>query len=245
MTELRAILFDVDGTLANTEHQGHRKAFNLAFEEAGYDWHWDQPLYARLLEVTGGRERLVHFLNDHPLRETDKERIAAKLHLRKNQFYKSLVSQGAIPLRPGIERLFAEILASDVRLVIVSTSGQENILALIRGSFSREVESGIELIVAGESVEKKKPSPDAYLLALDKLKLRADQCLAVEDSEAGLAAANAAGIATLITWNDYTRGQNFEGACAVLENLEHGVGGSPVDLNTLVMLHRNYLKELA
>jgi HAD superfamily hydrolase (TIGR01509 family) len=219
---LAAFIFDVDGTLADTERDGHRVAFNLAFSEAGLDWHWDVDLYGALLTVTGGKERMRHYLDCYRpdwVRPADLDSLIARLHAAKTRHYTALLAQGGIPLRPGVARLLNEARAAGIRLAIATTTTPENVTALLEHALAPEALDWFEVIAAGDVVPAKKPAPDIYHYALDRLGLQPEQCLAFEDSLNGLHAARGAGLTTVVTINDYTRDQDFTGAALVLDQL--------------------------
>lgn len=218
---LSALLFDVDGTLADTE-EVHRKSFNVSFAEAGLDWHWDQTLYNHLLGVTGGKERIRFFLEEHPQKFEFSGELTdyiASLHNRKTEIYVSALAEGRLPLRPGIERLLKEALSQDLRLAIVTTTTLANVATLLEHSFSEDVSSWFEVIAAGNIVPHKKPAPDIYEYTLEKMQIDPGECLAIEDSANGLASAQHAHVLSLITVNPYTEQHEFPGAALVLDHL--------------------------
>jgi HAD superfamily hydrolase (TIGR01509 family) len=224
---LEALLFDVDGTLADTE-ETHRLAFNAAFSGAGLDWYWDEALYEKLLLVTGGRERIRFFIDCHApsFRPAgDLDAYIAGLHRDKTRIYVQMLSKGDVPLRPGVERLIREARAQGLRLAIATTTTPENVYSLLEHSFSTDATGWFDLIAAADAAPNKKPAPDVYHYALERLALPAGHCLAIEDSANGLISARRAGIDVLITVNGYTRNQDFSNAAVVLDGL--GEPGNP------------------
>jgi len=215
----KAIIFDVDGTLSETE-ETHRKAFNRAFVGAGLPWHWDQALYDQLLAVTGGKERIRHFIQDYGVADAPADGLdefVAALHANKTVAYTDMVSGGDVELRPGIRKLISEAKARGFRLAIATTTTPANIDALLGVTLGGN--DDFEVICAGDSVPNKKPAPDVYDLALEKLGLSAASCVAIEDSRNGLLSAVAAGIPTVVTPGIYTTGHDFTEAALVVDDL--------------------------
>lgn len=222
MSSLQALIFDVDGTLADTERHGHRVAFNRAFAETGLDWDWSEQVYGELLEITGGKERIQFYRNrDYPTFQPDGDLKdwAATLHRTKTRHYKQLLQDGIIPLRPGVQRLIQEARDAGVRLAIATTTTPENVTTLLEMTLGPDSPTWFEVIAAGDMVPAKKPAPDVYHYVLQAMSLAPNECLALEDSYQGLQSAMQAGIPTLITLNDYTRQHDFTGAVLVVDHL--------------------------
>ncbi len=221
---LRALIFDVDGTLADTE-SAHRAAFNHAFAEFGLDWHWDEALYTELLDVSGGKERIVHYWKSvqPDLRELGNglNDSVNRLHELKTAAYEEAVNAGAVSLRPGVLKLMDEALAQGLQLAIATTTSPVNIAALLRRAVGPDWRLNFTAIGDASTAPIKKPHPQVYLQMLAALRLDAAQCLAFEDSSNGLRAASAAGLATVITPTRYTVDHDFSGALRVLSDLSH------------------------
>ncbi|MFZ5483855.1 MAG: HAD family hydrolase [Pseudomonadota bacterium] len=225
---LQALLFDVDGTLADTERDGHRPAFNAAFKDYGLDWDWDVALYGKLLAVTGGKERMKFYVEQFRpdyVKPADFDDLVKELHQAKTRHYTRMLAEGGIPLRPGVRRLLEEARAAGLILGVATTTTPENVTALLRHSLAEDGPDWFKVIAAGDIVPAKKPAPDIYLWAMDQLRLKPEHCLAFEDSRNGIRAALGAGLKTVVTVNDYTREDDFTGALAVLSDL--GEPGAP------------------
>lgn len=215
---IRAVIWDVDGTLSDTE-EIHRTAFNDAFPRAGLNWHWDAPTYRRLFRITGGKERIAAYATEIGL-PVDVPRVA-EIHRYKTATYVSMINAGEADLRPGVRDLIDVLRGRAVRQAIATTTSRPNVDALIGAAFGRPADTIFDVIASGDEVRAKKPAPDVFLLALERLNLRPDDCLAVEDSEPGLAAAKAAGLRVIVTPSAYTDDGDFRAADWVRPDLAH------------------------
>lgn len=222
MSKLNSLIFDVDGTLADTEREGHRIAFNMAFSDAGLDWCWSEELYGKLLTVAGGKERIHFFIERYcPEFLHDDESVALIKHLHhvKTVYYTQLVTEGKIRPRPGVIRLIQEARDAGMRLAIATTSAPKNAIALLKTILHPTAPDWFEIIAAGDIVAAKKPAPDIYQYVLQKMNLSPEECLVFEDSAHGLQAAAHTGLPTIVTLNGYTRTQDFSDALLVLSHL--------------------------
>ena len=221
MSELKAVLFDVDGTLSETERYGHLVAMNEAFTAVGLDWCWSAELYGELLKVTGSTERLGHYVKTYkPAYEhinNNLDELITEIVKHKNANYKRIAESGEIPLRPGVERVLREVHASDIRMGIATTTTPQNVDALLMGNIGGDALDWFEVIAAGNVVPDKKPAGDIYTYALEKLNLKPEECLAIEDSENGVRSALAAGIPVLVIESEYSTGHDLSGAALIVD----------------------------
>jgi HAD superfamily hydrolase (TIGR01509 family) len=218
---LQAVIFDVDGTLADTE-EAHRQSFNAAFKEFGLPWHWGAELYAELLAVAGGKERIVHYCRQNApefLKKQDADGCIARLHARKTRLYEWRVARGEVPARPGVLRLIRQLRDAGVRMAIATTTSRANVDVLLATTLGELPADTFEVIGAGEQAAAKKPAPDIYQWVLDRLGLAGADCLAIEDSGNGVRAALGAGIPVLVTASSWTHHDDFSGALAILPDL--------------------------
>jgi HAD superfamily hydrolase (TIGR01509 family) len=227
---LEAVLWDVDGTLAETELDGHLVAMNAAFAEFDVPWRWSEQRYGELLRVAGGFERLLFDMESQPRAPSSQDErvtLAQRIHTSKNQRYKTLVESGALSLRPGVRELFDDCTEQGVRMAIVTTTSLGNVAALLGAHLGAAWRERFAAVVCAEDAPAKKPDPLAYRIALERLQLSAAQCVAIEDSPVGLAAAAAVRIPVVITRSRYFADDPVQGALAVGPTLGTAAGWSP------------------
>ena len=218
---LKALIFDGDGTLADTE-DAHRCAFNSAFEEHGLDWNWGRPLYAELLATAGGKERLAAYIDTLRIDPAGREALACRIpaiHAAKTALYTGIIAASRIPLRDGVVRLMDEARAAGVQLAIATTTSLANVEALLHASLGPTALDRFSVIGAADQAKRKKPAPDIYDYVLGELALDPMNCVAIEDSANGLAAAKGAGLFTVVTPSYWTRSEDFSSADLVLPTL--------------------------
>ncbi len=224
MADLKALIFDVDGTLAETERDGHRPAFNQSFVDNVLDWNWSEERYGELLDVSGGKERMKAYVQQSqpnfvlPAGFADITEFIKHLHAAKTLYYKQFAQEGRIPLRPGVERLLNEARAKGIRLAIATTTTPANVQALLENTLGPQSLDWFEVIAAGDMVPHKKPAPDIFEYALEHLNLPPENCLGFEDTNNGLLSATQTGLKTVVTVNDYTREQDFSKATLVISD---------------------------
>jgi HAD superfamily hydrolase (TIGR01509 family) len=219
--KLKALIFDCDGVLAETERDGHRVAFNRMFADKGLAIEWDGTLYKELLKVGGGKERMRHFFDrtSWPAGTSDKDALIKELHKLKTAYYTQIIESGQLPLRPGVARLVDEAIAAGVKLAVCSTSDEKAVNAVVEKLLGPARKAKFDVILAGDVVSKKKPNPEIYTLALKRLGLQATECVVVEDNRNGLLAAKGAGVYCVVTTNGYTQDEDFAEADLVVPEL--------------------------
>lgn len=255
---LKALVFDVDGTLADTE-ETHRAAYNAAFVEHGLNWYWTHQRYAALLAVSGGQERLRYAIRSQAMSKLERARLlrlVPTLHRTKTRLYAEFVAAGRVHLRPGIARLIAEARAAGLDLALVSSTTPANIDALLCANLGDEARGWFRVLADGDHVAQRKPAPDIFKLALAHLDQPATHCVAFEDTPAGVAAASAAGMFTVGLPNAWSAGRELRGAQLVLEHLGEPeqplpesaaaqVGGDYLEIFSLARLQQAWLKRRA
>lgn len=239
---MRALIFDCDGVLGETESRGHLVAFNRMFTEYGVPWQWSLDEYRRMLGIGGGKERLLALMDQPELQSKlavpqsvgERRELVRAWHQRKSEIYREIVNAGEIPARPGVRRLAEEALAAGWRLAVASTSAEPSVRAMMRNVFGDDLSGRFSVVLAGDCVQRKKPDPEIYQLCGTNLNARPEDCVVVEDSEIGLAAARAAGMPCLVTISEMTVGGDFTGARRVVSSLDGGEGEPAVTVSDLM-----------
>ena len=218
---IKALIFDCDGVLVDTERDGHRVAFNKAFARSGFDFQWSVKLYGELLRVAGGKERMRHYFDTAgwPAGVSDRDETIKQLHKLKTELFMEIIESGELALRPGVARLVDEAIERGLELAVCSTSNEKAVNLVVEKLLGARRKAHFRAILAGDVVTRKKPDPEIYNLVLEHLALEPHKCLVVEDSHNGLLAAKAAGMHCIITTNGYTAGEDFTGADAVVPEL--------------------------
>lgn len=233
---MKALIFDCDGVIVDTERDGHRVAFNAAFAELSIEVLWDVSLYGELLAISGGKERMRHYFDTRgwPAAFPEREDLIRRLHERKTELFMEIISQGGLPLRPGVARLVDEAKLAGLALAVCSTSNERAVGLILEKMLGAERLGAFAAVLAGDVVKRKKPDPEIYLVARERLGLRGAECVVVEDSRNGLLAAKAAGMRCLVTKSGYTAAEGFAEADAVVEEL----GDPPGDCISIADLRR-------
>lgn len=212
---ISAVVFDVDGTLVDSERSGHRVAFNAAFDKMGLPYRWDEKEYGRLLKVTGGKRRIAGYLLEHGHEADEADKLAAELHQLKTAIFKEMAANGSVPSRAGVAKLLVELREAGLSLSVATTGTRDWVIPLLQRCFGLAI---FDFVLTGTDIPTLKPDPAVYTAALERLGVDARGVVAVEDSHNGLVAARAAGIACLVVSNDYTAQHDFAGALAVLDS---------------------------
>jgi len=220
----KVLIYDCDGVLGDTEQYGHLVAFNQMWREMGVPWQWRVEEYGRKLKIGGGKERMASLFAEPeflkafapPAGEEARKAMVAAWHKRKSAIYQEIVNSGKIPPRPGVRRLTEEALAAGWTLAVASTSAQESVEAVLRRAMGEETAARFSLVLAGDVVKTKKPAPDIYLLAAERLGVGPADCVVIEDSNNGVVSAVAAGMKCVVTVSGYTREEDFSAAAIVL-----------------------------
>ena len=238
---MEALIFDCDGVLVDTERDGHRVAFNLAFDKMGINTKWSVEGYGDLLKIAGGKERMKYFFdqNGWPAGIMDKEGYILDLHRLKTSLFMEIIESGQLPLRPGIARVVDEAISLGLKLAVCSTSNEKAVNLIVEKLLGQDRRKHFSAILAGDVVSQKKPDPEIYNLAVKKLMVSPDRCLVVEDSRNGYLAARSAAMHCLITTNGYTRDEDFTGADLIVPELGDPPGDF-ISLNEIIqMINKN------
>jgi len=222
---VKALIFDCDGVIADTERFGHLPAFNQTFEEFGLPVRWTEEEYGVKLKIAGGKERMASLLTDEfvqqahlPTDAEEQRKMLAEWHKRKTAIFKEIVQAGRLPGRPGIARIVDEAIANHWKLAIASTSAEESVRAILEHVVGQDHATHFE-VLAGDIIPKKKPAPDIYLLALERLRTAPEEAIVIEDSRNGLLAAIAAGLRCVVTLSSYTVDEDMQEAILVVSHL--------------------------
>jgi HAD superfamily hydrolase (TIGR01509 family) len=205
MAKIKAVFFDQDGVIIDTERDGHRVAFNITFKELGFTDEWSVEYYHELLQVAGGKERMKHHAQtkgfSKPIPEGELDELVKDMHKRKTAHFVELIESGELPLRPGVHRMMKEAMEAGLKVAVCTTSNEKAAKAVTEKVLS---DIKFDIVLAGDVVSKKKPDPEIYNLALSKLSLQPDEVIVFEDSRNGVLAASAAGLNIVVTTNGYT-----------------------------------------
>jgi len=214
------VLFDQDGVIIDTERDGHRVSFNMTFKEFGFTDEWDVEYYHELLQVGGGKERMKHHWKtkgfSKPMSEAEIDELVPQMHKRKTALFVELIESGKLPLRPGVHRFMKEAMDADLKVGICTTSNEKAANAIAEKMLS---DIHFDILLAGDVVKNKKPDPEIYHLALEKLGLKPEEAMVVEDSKNGVKASKAAGIQTIVTYNGYTEKEDIEAGDVIVSCL--------------------------
>ena len=218
---MKALIFDCDGVLVDTERDGHRVAFNKAFAQKGFEIEWSVDLYEKLLKIAGGKERMKYYFKKYgwPNGNYNKEEIIKELHKLKTDLFMKIIEDGELQLRPGIARIVDEAISQNITLAVCSTSNERAVTLIVEHLLGAERRNHFAKIFAGDVVSKKKPDPEIYLLALKELNLQPNECVVIEDSRNGLLAAKGANMNCVVTTSGYTEQEDFTEADKVVKEL--------------------------
>lgn len=221
---LQAVVFDMDGVIAETEGEGHRVAFNKTFADMGIQVEWSYETYGELLKISGGKERMRHFFLQQPgfIPEEKMDEIIADMHKRKTTIFQDLIQSGGIPLRPGVQSFIQSLLDRDIKIALATTSNEKAANTLLATLLGMETHARFSAILAGDIVSKKKPDPEIYNLAARRLNIDPRKSFVIEDTENGLKAGLAAGFHVCVTKSAYTRHEDFSGAAFVVDSIVEG-----------------------